>query len=329
MPFLLAVGLGVVLTPAARRVGLALGFVDRPSELQHDGGLKIHARPVPVLGGVAVVAATLGALVIVGPRPSPWLWAAVLVALVVGLVDDIRSLPPWFRVVALALAGATLAVGGWRVPPVGLLSIAAVVVLAVACANAVNLMDGQDGLAGGMSALSALGLAGIAGLADASSDVAVGLALGGALVAFVAWNRPPARIFLGNGGAYAIGIVLASQAAVASAAGGLRSLLAAGACLLPFGFELAFTAARRLRSGTPLTHGDRGHSYDLLSGALSSRLRSTIAFWCIEAASVALALIIASVPLGAGIPLAGAMVLASVAAGVWLLERGRNAWMSS
>jgi UDP-GlcNAc:undecaprenyl-phosphate GlcNAc-1-phosphate transferase len=329
MPFVLALGLGVILTPAARRVGVAVGLIDRPPVPQRDRDLKIHGRPIPVLGGVAVTAAALGALAIVGPRPSPWLWAAVMTALAVGLVDDVRPLPPWVRVVALVLAGVALAAGGWRIPPVGPLSVAGVVLLAVACANAVNLMDGQDGLAGGMGAIAALGLAGISAVADAPSDAAVGLALGGAMVAFVVWNRPPARIFLGNGGAYAIGIVLASQATAASAAGGLRSLLAAGACLLPFGFELVFTAARRFRLGTPLTHGDRGHSYDLLSGALASRLRSMIAFWCIEAASVALGLIIASVPLGAGIPLAGALVLAAVAVGVWLLKRGRQAWMSS
>lgn len=323
MSFLLALGLGIVLIPAARRVGIAFGLVDRPSEEETGSGeLKIHDRPVPVLGGLAVVAAALGAGAILGSQPSPWLYAAVLGALAVGLLDDLRPLSPWVRIVALLLAGGALALGGWRVSPLGPLSVAAVVLLAPGCANAVNLMDGQDGLAGGLATLAALGLAGTMALtADGPADTAAGLALAGALVAFLAWNRPPASIFLGNGGAYAVGVMLAALAASASAAGGWTGLLAAGASLLPFGFELAFTAARRLRWRAPLTRGDRGHSYDLLSAALGSRLRSTIVCWGVGAGSAALALGIALLPLAAGIGLAGVVAMASLAAGAWLLTR--------
>jgi UDP-GlcNAc:undecaprenyl-phosphate GlcNAc-1-phosphate transferase len=328
MPFLLAFSCGVVLTPAARRVGLALGLVDRPW-VPRRTDLKIHGQPISVLGGAAVTAAAFATVAIVGAPLSPWLWASVLAVLAIGLVDDLWPLPPWVRVVALALAGSALAVGGWRVPPVGPFSVAGVVLLVVACANAVNLIDGQDGLAGGLGALAAVGLAGISALGSEPSGSAVSLAFGGALVAFVVWNRPPARIFLGNGGDNPTGIVLASGAAAATAAGGVRGLLAAGACLLPFGFEMAFTTARRLLSGAPLMRGDRGHSYDLVSEVLGSRLRSTIAFWSVQAASVALGLIIASVPLEVGIPLASVLVVASLAAGVWMFERGKGAWISS
>jgi UDP-GlcNAc:undecaprenyl-phosphate GlcNAc-1-phosphate transferase len=257
IPAVVGAVVAAALAPLLGRLGSTVGLVDRGVD-----ELKIHRAPVPVLGGVAVVvAAAIGMLA--GGRPASWgLVGAVAVALLAGLVDDARPLPAWVRVLLLLLAGGALATS-FDGPPAAI----GILLLVLACANAVNIVDGQDGLAGGLATIAALALAAIGAIRGDETAVAVGLAGAGAMVGFLPWNWPRARLFLGNGGAYAVGVVLAFLAARAVAVGGWRGLLAAGTCLGVFAFEVAFTVARRATAGGAITAGDRLHSYDLLSGS--------------------------------------------------------------
>ena len=260
MPFLIAFGLALVLTPAFGRMGLAVGLVDRPED-----ALKIHSRPVPVLGGVAVMASALGTLAAL----RSWLPSAVIVAAAIalgaGLLDDTKPVPPWLRLLLQAAAAGVLLGAGFSLGPLGVLSAIGGLVLVLACANATNMLDGQDALVGGLAAIAALGLSALAAWSGGSEAARLGLALGGALVGFTIWNRPPARIFLGNGGAYAVGTLLAVIALVVTSQSGWRGLLAAGVCLGVFAFEIVFTVTRRFLSGSPIVPGDRFHSFDLLA----------------------------------------------------------------
>jgi UDP-GlcNAc:undecaprenyl-phosphate/decaprenyl-phosphate GlcNAc-1-phosphate transferase len=291
MPFVLAFGLAVVLTPAAARLARTVSLVDTPSGAggaRDEASLKIHAQPIPVSGGAAVVAAVIGAVWLLGEGSAASVTAAVIVALASGIADDARPLPPWVRVQFQILAGLLLAAGGLRFGPEGAVGVVALVALTVACANAVNLVDGQDGLAAGLGAIAALGLGILAG----GWGQALGLAAAGALSGFLVWNRPPARIFLGNGGAYATGEILAALAAIVTQDQGVRGMLAAASCLAVFAFELATTVARRLRARVPLTTGDRRHGYDLLAIRLGGRTRSTLALWAVGAVAAAVGLLI-------------------------------------
>lgn len=267
MSFLIAAVAAAVLVPLIAPVGARLGLVDHPGEL------KIHARPVPLTGGPVVVLAGLVAVGLTG-HGAPWVAAATCLALGGGMIDDARTLPPWVRLVVQTAAGALLVAGGLRVEPLGWIGGPALVLVTVACCNAVNMIDGQDGLAGGLGAAAALGLAGV--LATFGHSAALPLAVAGALVGFVLWNRPPARVFLGDGGAYAVGVLLAASASLATA-DGWHGLLAAGACMGVFANELISTIVRRLVSAAPTIRGDRDHSYDRLASRLGSRTRSTLA----------------------------------------------------
>jgi UDP-GlcNAc:undecaprenyl-phosphate/decaprenyl-phosphate GlcNAc-1-phosphate transferase len=296
MPFFIAIALGLVLTWAARRLGLATGLVDRPAA---DAGaaaqdqLKIHAVPIPILGGLGVMAASLATLLVVGHELPALVIAGVVVATGIGLVDDARPLPASVRMLVLAVAGVLLAVG-LPLDPVGslsragmvvLLARAGVVVLLLLLANAVNLIDGQDGLAGGLGAIASAGLAAVIAANGTSEAPVLAVVLAGALVGFLAWNLPPARVFLGNGGAYGLGSLLTVLAAQATILHGYHGLLAAGLCLGVFAFELAFTVVRRLVSSQRLATGDRRHSYDLLGRSRGNRDRSTLALWTLGAVS--------------------------------------------
>ena len=114
MPFFVAIALALVLTWAARRLGLATGLVDRPPAAPPPGEgppgvehLKIHSVPIPVLGGLGVVAAVGGALLVAGADLPLLAVAGVVMATAIGLVDDARPQPDRGRLVALAAVSYT------------------------------------------------------------------------------------------------------------------------------------------------------------------------------------------------------------------------------
>jgi UDP-GlcNAc:undecaprenyl-phosphate/decaprenyl-phosphate GlcNAc-1-phosphate transferase len=283
MPFFIAIALALILTWAARWVGLTTGLVDRPSPAGTAGdGLKIHTMPIPVLGGLGVMTATLATLLLVGDGLQPAVVAGVVLATAIGLVDDVRPLGAGIRLAVLAAAGGLLAIG-LPLDELGPLAGPGVVVLLLLMANAVNLIDGQDGLAGGLAAIACAGLGAV--IAANGGDPLVAVVLAGAVVGFLAWNLPPARVFLGNGGAYGLGALLTVLAASATVEHGWHGLLAAALCLGMFAFELTFTVVRRLLASQGLATGDRRHSYDLLARYAGNRDRSTLAFWTLGAVS--------------------------------------------
>jgi UDP-GlcNAc:undecaprenyl-phosphate GlcNAc-1-phosphate transferase len=238
-------------------LGPKIGFMDDPDA----SGLKTHTRATSSLGGVGVFLGVHVALAVVGE--ASWaLFGASSVVLVLGLVDDRVGLSPALRIVVEVAAGVILVVG-WSTGSKGLWLMVFGVLLVVFAVNAVNLFDGLDGLAASAAAVSGVGLALLAGSRGLSSalPVAVASALVGYLV--VGWH--PARVFLGDAGAYVVGLFLAAAALQASPGGGWPLIVACGT----FGvlaIDLAVTLLRRWRSGSPLFLGDRGHLYDQLRG---------------------------------------------------------------
>jgi UDP-GlcNAc:undecaprenyl-phosphate/decaprenyl-phosphate GlcNAc-1-phosphate transferase len=298
MRFFIAFAVALLMTPVFARVGVALGFVDRP-----DGTLKPHATDLPLSGGVAVIAAVFAALALRGGWIKPSIIAAVALAATVGLLDDRLSLSPWIRVAVQGLAALALALAGFRLDPLGPLAVPGFVLLVVACANAVNLVDGQDGMAGGLAAIAAVGFAALGTHLHDPHLRAIGLASAGALVGFLVWNRAPARVFLGNGGAYAVGVLLAIATARLVSLHDWHGLLAAGMCMAVFAFELVATTVRRIYAGLRPSEGDRNHSYDLLAGGLVDVRTTSAVFWALGAVAAGLSLAVIDAPLWLAAPL--------------------------
>jgi UDP-GlcNAc:undecaprenyl-phosphate GlcNAc-1-phosphate transferase len=305
--FALALGLALLLTPIAALIGRGVGLVDRPEDV-----LKIHRRPIPLLGGAAVLAASGTAVALMGGDVTWWLAAGALVAFGGGLVDDALSISAGLRILILLVSGVAVSVGS-AMGTAGVGIVVGVTLLVVACANAVNIVDGQDGLAGGLAAIAALGFAVLAARIDDPPAVVMALALAGSLVGFLVWNWPLARVFLGNGGAYAVGVILAILATRVIVAEGWRGLFAAGACLGVFAFEVLFTAGRRLLTGGAIAAGDRLHSYDLLSRS-TGRRRSTVGFWAAGVLLAVSAVLVLILPLAVGTVL---LAVVGAAAGGW------------
>ena len=299
MPFVIAAAVSLVGTAALIRVAPRIGLVDRPGEL------KVHLKAVPYGGAALAVGALAGALVAGG---NAWMVLAVLVALAGGLVDDIHPISPWARLPAQLIAGLCLVLGGLTLEPLGAAGPVVLVIATVACCNAVNMIDGQDGLAPGLGAIAGLGLAGVALAAGTSS--ATGLAVAGACSAFLLWNRPPARVFLGDGGAYAVGVLLVASAASAST--GWPELLGVTVCLGLFVAELVSTVLRRIRSASSALLGDREHTYDRLALLLGSRRRCTVLLWSVGAGLALAAQCVARLEIGLSVALAAVWGVAIV-----------------
>jgi len=328
MPFFYAIALALVLTWAARWLGLVTGLVDRPPAAAAAGGsttgsdpLKIHTVPIPVLGGLGVVVSVLATLLLTGSELPALVIVGVVLATAIGLVDDARPLPWWLRLVALTLAAVPIVLG-LPLESLSPLGEPGVVMLVLVLANAVNLIDGQDGLAGGLGAIAAAGLAAV--IAANGGNPMTPIVLAGALVGFLAWNLPPARVFLGNGGAYGLGALLTVVAAQAIVGHGWHGVLAAALCLGLLAFELAFTVVRRLLASERLTAGDRRHTYDLLGRSRGNRDRSTLALWTMGAVSAGAGYASDQVSMVAAVAMIGVAFVIGTAAGGKLFRQAMD-----
>lgn len=245
-----------LVTPVLIKVALRWGIVDRP------GHLKPHVRPTPYLGGVAIfVGLTVG--VLMGPSP-PVLVVPLGVALVLGLIDDARTLAPATRLVTEMLLGAGVAVVVGAVGPVRFLTVMLTTVVLV---NAANFVDGADGLAASVCSVSFAGLAVL--LSPSWTYLAVAAAAAGA--GFLVYNRPPARVYLGDSGAYLLGTglaILVGALMVESDLAGTPGYALAGTILAVVAYpvvEIVSTVIRRVAGRTPLFQGDREHLYDRMA----------------------------------------------------------------
>jgi UDP-GlcNAc:undecaprenyl-phosphate GlcNAc-1-phosphate transferase len=289
-------------TPLAARLARRMGVVDRP------GPLKVQQLPVPYLGGVAVFAGLAG--------PVAWAQPALLVplglALLLGLADDVADVSPPVRLAGEIAIGVTAAI---TMP--GRMSVAggvATTLVVVALLNAVNLLDGLDGLATSVTALGALGFSVVL---DGDARVTA-MALAGALLGFLAWNRPPARIYLGDAGSYLVGTGLALLL-VLTATSDEGTATTAGALLfvaVPVA-DTTIAIVRRRRAGRPLFQGDRGHVYDQLVDRGWSSQMSTLACAASQAGFLALGLAASALPNGAGVALVAVVVAVVGATALW------------
>jgi UDP-GlcNAc:undecaprenyl-phosphate GlcNAc-1-phosphate transferase len=292
-------------TPFAIRLAARIGIVDHP------GPLKVQQTPVPYLGGLAVfigLAAVVAAV-------HPVLLVPLALATVLGVVDDARGIPAVARLVGeigIGAAAAAVAPVRWG-GPFGPIAVAIAVLVLI---NAMNMLDGLDALATGVAMIGAAGFAAVL----SGDDRALALALAGALAGFLWFNRPPARIYLGDAGSYLVGTALALLLATAWTLHRPAPVGIAGIALIALPvIEAGVTIIRRLRARQPLFRGDRGHVYDQLVDRGLTATHASLAFSIVELVfgGLALAVTHAATTAAAAIAVAsiGTLVVVGVAAG--------------
>ena len=240
----------LVLSWPLRRIALRFGVMDHP------GPRKAHGEPVPYLGGLALLAGVAAAILVVDQSLWPVL---VLLALVgaIGLVDDLRYLPVWAKLVGeIAIAGSAVALGfSWNLTTSPEINIGLSVLWMVGLANSFNLLDNMDGLASTAAACSLVALAIIV-----PSSWSLALPLAGAAIGFLVINRPPAKMFMGDAGSLVLGFgVAVCSIRAADSAKGLHSLVILAFPLALAIFDTSLVIVSRLATGRPVQLGGQDH----------------------------------------------------------------------
>jgi UDP-GlcNAc:undecaprenyl-phosphate GlcNAc-1-phosphate transferase len=288
-----ALMLNLLLLPLILRLAHSRKWYDFPDKR------KIHTGLIPRLGGPGIflsfTAASILALLVAGllagggRRPLiPLRFAALYTGLallhLMGLYDDFRNLKALWKFILQIAAAAIIASGGFLIrtltlPYAGTLvlgwaSYPVTVIWLVGIANAINLIDGMDGLAGGIGAFAAATMGVIALLQGAPLTAVLCFALLGSLVGFLAYNFPPAKIFMGDSGSMFLGLCLGSLPLI----GGISKASAFGSLIVPITLltvpilDTATAIVRRLRRRRSIISPDKEHiHHKLLAMGLSER----------------------------------------------------------
>ena len=279
------------LTPVMRRIAIATDVVDRPNSSH-----KSHKRPVPYLGGVAII---IGIITIsystslISNFTSATFWLATSVlgpALALGLIglwDDIKNLPPLPRFIAQSVAGVFTAsiliitdnVGN----PTGsaIFDSLITVIWVVGICNSINFFDNLDGGAAGTVAISAVVLTYLALRTDQSFIAALSIVIAGSTLGFLIWNKTPARIYMGDAGALFLGVLIATltvrfEPKTESTLGSFATPLLLLA--IPI-LDTTVAVLSRLRRKISPFQGGRDHLSHRLVRAGFSRKLSAITLW--------------------------------------------------
>ena len=297
--------IALVLTPIIRDISRSFDIVDRP------GVRKVHAYPIPRVGGIAIGFAYLFALLsISGPQepfdaPSAWkIIPGATVVFFTGVLDDFFNLKPLVKLGGLVLAASIVFWSGLHIGDVARhplpvwLDYPITLFWLLLTSNALNLIDGLDGLCAGMGLLSTLALFAAAVLHHNASLAYATLPLAGALLGFLLHNLNPATVFLGDSGALLVGFLLGCYGMIwtqktSTMLSMLVPLLALSIPLL----EVSLSVLRRFLRRQPIFSADREHIHHrLLDRGLSPRQAVGVLY--LVATVGALFALVASSPIG-------------------------------
>lgn len=298
--FLIAGIVTLAAVPLSMMLARHVGAVAQPD------ARKLHARPTPQLGGVAMAAGFLVALAVYhGSITMVGIIAAALVLIVVVMtLDDIYELHWWMKLVPEILVGIMLAAGGVAITFValpggahgahivelGVLAVPVTVVWVVGMQNSINLLDGSDGVAAGVVAIVAIvSLLAAVTRSDVAQTTESGViimsgALCGVCIAFLVFNLPPAQVFMGDSGSHFLGTAIAiiTILAVAKLAVALSLLVPLIALGLPIG-DTAAAIIRRKWNGKGIMEADAGHLHHRLRALGLTPMETAVTFYVITA----------------------------------------------
>lgn len=280
--FLVALLGSLLLTPIVRRLAQRLGMMDAP-----DKHRKLHSRPVPLGGGLAVVIGACLALVVAFAYSARWqeqfsedwvflggLLLAVTVVCGLGLLDDRFQLRGRQKLAGQVLAGVIVLSTGlliqrvtvfdWRIE-LGILAVPFTLFWVLGATNALNLIDGVDGLATSVGIILSIAVSIMSMLAGHPTDAVLAMAVAGSLAGFLVYNAPPASIFLGDAGSMSVGLVLGTLAIRSSLKGPATIALAVPVALLAIPIlDVVMAILRRKLTGRSIYSTDRGHLHHRL-----------------------------------------------------------------
>lgn len=302
-------------TPLVRAFARAKNWVAIPGER------KVHTVPTPDVGGIAMFAGVVVALAVAwrmdrfsglfeGNSESVGVLLGAALILVVGVVDDVREISAPARVVATIATGMILVWFGvtmfyFRIPFLGVLQLSndwvpiVTVVWLLAMTQAVNLIDGLDGLAAGIVAIGSIAffiysrhLSGLGLLSEPNIGPLVAIITVGVCIGFLPFNFNGASIFMGDGGAYLLGFLVAVSTSVVGGRADPTTQAFSGQTyffLAPIAipliilgvpvFDVLFAIVRRVSKRQGFATADKGHLHHRLINLGHGPRRAVAILW--------------------------------------------------
>ena len=296
------------LTPVMLKVAIKNNIFDLPNSTH-----KSHALPTPYLGGIAimlgvVLVSLLAVLLSNDVLGNLNLLLSVLIpALLLGLIglwDDLKSLPAYPRLFAQSAVGVCISIilitTGTLGNPTGsiVLDVLLTVIWIVGICNSINFFDNMDGGAAGTVAFSSLGLAFLAWNLEQSLLAGLALVTAGATFGFLIWNKSPAKIYMGDAGALFLGVLLATLAIRLDPITQSRAISLSIPLLLlalPI-LDTTTVVISRLRSGISILQGGQDHLSHRLVNIGLTRKSAVIVLWLLCVLFVVIANLVSILP---------------------------------
>jgi len=309
--FITAFTLTFTIIPIIIRVGKERRLYDRPNER------SAHNEPTPSLGGVAIFAGTICAIVLWTPLASfgvlQYILAAFVLIFLLGVLDDLLPISPTKKFAGQLLVAIILAYkadvritsfygvfGVFEIPEITAFVLSIVVIVGII--NAFNLIDGINGLAGSVGMLACLIWGAWFMAVNSPALAVVAFSLAGAIVAFLKYNFTPAKIFMGDTGSMMIGTVCAIMAIefiemnhkVPNNSGlsfGAAPAIAVSVLILPL-YDTLRVFVRRIAQGRSPFHPDRNHIHHLLLDTGMTHMKATAVLIIVNIIFIATALLL-------------------------------------
>ena len=297
--FGLAVAIVLVLTPIVGRIAPLIGGLDDKADRP-----RVHKGAIPRIGGLAIVAGILIPTAILIDLDGPYLgiFIGTLLVAALGLLDDLRGITPSRKLLGVTLIALVPVVGfdvrfdhvtlpgigdhdlGWAAYPLTIVWIAFL-------ANLVNLIDGMDSLAAGIVAIAAASFAILSASFGRMDAAAVSAIVCGGTLAFLFHNYHPAKIFMGDSGALALGFLLACLAVdgVLKTAATITLVAPLLVLAVPI-LDTSFVVLKRLKYGRAPWRADHNHFYHrfMRIGFSQRRTAAYLHLWALMLACYAL-----------------------------------------
>ncbi len=257
---------------------------------------KIHKGKISRLGGIAVFMGFMAPFIFFAifamprSRGTVFVTSAIVLAFVTGFIDDIFHIRTRYKLILQALCGILIAKTGLCLRQIdfqpylqidfGIFSIIITVFIVVLFMNAINLIDGIDGLASGIVLIAAIFIAIIAITKKNEFAGFLSIILAGAVAGFYIYNFPPARIFMGDSGAYFLGIMLAvlTLASVKKAAVLTNAIVPLTLLLIPL-WDIPYVILARLKKKENIFFPDNTHIHHrMMSIGFSQKVILTVVY---------------------------------------------------
>ena len=331
LAFFIALFVSLMLVAPVRALALRVGMVDLP------GPRKVHLTPIPLLGGLAMYAAVVIAVLSAFSGPARSQIAGILIGATlvaaVGVLDDRGLLHHQIKLfVGMPLAAAILLISGIRAQVFSvllggrggdLLDATLTVVWVIGITASFSILDHMDGLCAGVAAMASVFFALLAYLNGQTLVTTLAAAVLGAATGFLRWNFKPAKIFMGDGGAMFLGFLMATlglKLRLENAnhlAAWLAPILILGVTI----FDTTLVTISRSRRGLlPFAAPGKDHAAHRLSNLGLGQRGAVLTLYLLGAIGGGAAVVVSYLSTRAAF-FVGALVLAAIFAGVAFLER--------